>query len=117
MRIHDVAEGEWIWIGELAIGRKWKRVGVAQGRKWIRHSASYHARTAQVPSDALPGARCVVGHLAERRLSSELKVERAVFQVIENAGSAAHHQFGISEHVPREAQTRSEIVVVGIHQR
>src|SRR5437764_264511 len=53
-----------------------------------------------------------VRHRTKRRLSAELQVQSAVFNVIENPNTAAHNKFGIAHYIPSKPESRREIIFI-----
>src|SRR5712672_2279294 len=58
-----------------------------------------------------------VENVSKGRLSAELQVERAVFEVVKNSAAAAHDQLAIAEHVPGKSNARSKVIVIRVNER
>ena len=68
-------------------------------------------------SPVVPGYEGKNSKRQQKGANLQLEVQRAVFNVVEHAETAAHDDFGVAEHVPGEAEPRREVRVVGIDQR
>src|SRR5580698_6285246 len=91
--------------------KKRKRVGVAERAEGIGDGVPDGTRIRSGRGVVLIGYGCV------RRQPSELKVQCAVLNVVKHPKSAAHNEFRIAKSVPGKAETRGEILVIGIHER
>src|SRR6476469_6761981 len=94
----------------MAAGDERVRIGVSESGERIRDKRAAGRRRD-------PGIVWkIVGVIAKRRLSSELQIQSAIFNVVEDSASASHYQLAVSEHVPRETKPRSKVVPIGRNQ-
>src|SRR5271156_1702603 len=95
--------------GSYVRRKKRERVGSAKGAKGVGNRISRKAGIAWTGVE-------FIGNAGKRRQAAKLQIERAIFDVVEDAEAATHHNLAGTEHVPGESEARGKIVVVGINE-
>src|SRR5271156_7234729 len=95
--------------GSYVRRKKRERVGSAKGAKGVGNRISRKAGIAWTGVE-------FIGNAGKRRQAAKLQIERAIFDVVEDAEAAAHHNLAGTEHVPGESEARGKIIVVGINE-